>query len=425
MQYTQFFAQFVHIIEVGATHGGYVFLFIISIVEAIPFIGSFVPGHTAVIISGFLARVGVFNLYYVITLASLGAVIGDMIGFYMGRRYGMRLIDRLKPYLFIKDEHIAKTKAMVTKHTGKALILGRFNPITRPLMPFIVGTSDSDIVRFWIFNMIGGILWASASVLLGYVFGLGYHAAAGIFGRMLLIATLVIILIVWGYHFVNVRFHIFRKYELFALGLNLISLWALAKTIGDAWASASFMANFDIAMNIFMNDHAPQIAIAFSKFIGIVANVPVIIAFGGVVAVVLAFRRYWRESVLFVLSLASTGFVLGLMKEFFLRVRPDNALVYLSDPSFPSGHSAIAAALFVIVAYCLAFRISNVHYRETAIALCVLVVFSIGVSRLIINVHWASDVVAGWSLGVFCATASILLVRYVGALLVPKSARVV
>ncbi len=100
------------------------------------------------------------------------------------------------------------------------------------------------------------------------------------------------------------------------------------------------------------------------------------------------------------------------MKEFFNRARPDNALQLLNDPSFPSGHSIMAAALLFACAYLFAPKISNWVWRELFIVACAFLTIAVGVSRLILNVHWASDVIAGWSLGIFCATASVLLVRY-------------
>lgn len=411
----------VAVVEHAARHGGYLFLFLISIVEAIPFIGAFVPGHTAVIVSGFLAKIGVFNLWVVMALASAGAILGDMIGFYLGRKYGMSLADKLMPYFFIRAEHIEKARAMVGKHTGKALIIGRFNPITRPLMPFIVGSSHSKIARFWIFNIIGGIMWATSSVLLGYVLGLGYHTAAGYLGRLVVAAVIAVILIVWGYRFVNMRFHIFKKYELFALGLNILSLWMLAKTIEDAWAAKSFMANFDIAVNIFMANHVTPFLAAISAVIGIVGGTVATGGLGILSGVVLAFNKKWRTASLFTLSTGSTGIILGMMKEFFMRARPVNALQHLTDPSFPSGHSGLAAAFFVILAYVLAPHIKNLAKREWMIVGCVLAIIIIGLSRVALNVHWSSDVIAGWSLGVFCATGSILFVRYAGALIAKKS----
>ena len=424
MPFEHLFSNIVNYIEIGATHGGYTFLFLISIIEAIPIIGATVPGHTAVIVSGFLARIGIFNLWIVIILASLGAIIGDMIGFHLGKKYGMSLIDRFKSRFFISEKHIEKTRSLLNKHTGKALIIGRFNPLTRPLMPFIVGASHASIKTFWLYNIIGGILWASSSVMIGYIFGSGYNVAARYIGKGVVVAVLATILIIWGYRFVNMRFHIFRRYELFALTINVLSFWALAKTMEDAWAVQSFMAQFDIWVNQFMANltaNVMPIAGMIAGFISIVGSTKVVIVATTIIGITFILRKKWRSATIIIFSVGSTGFIVEIMKTFFERARPENALRIFTDYSFPSGHAALAAAFFIAIAYLFAPKIHSWVKRELLIVACVIAITAIGISRLVLNVHWVSDVVAGWSLGIFCATAVILLVRYTGSLIMWKS----
>ncbi len=424
MPFQNLFANIINVIETGATHGGYIFLFLISIAESIPFIGIAIPGHTAIIISGFLAKIGVFNVWIVIALASFGVIIGDMAGFYLGKKYGMPFMDRFKLRLFISDRHIIKARDLINRHTGMALIIGRLNPFTRSLMPFIVGVSHVRSIMFWVYNVIGGILWATASVMIGYVFGLGYYIFAQYIGKGVMIAVLVSIIIIWGYKFINARFNIFKKYELFALILNIVSLWALAKTVEDAWAMRSFMAQFDIWVNLFMNNLTHQITsalVGIAKFISLVGSTEVIIGIGILIGVLFIFKKRWRSAAIIIASICSTGIMVELMKTFFMRTRPENALLVLNDYSFPSGHAALAAVFFIVLIYLFTPKKSSGIKRELFITICVLAVITIGLSRIVLNVHWVSDVVAGWSLGVFCATAVILLVKYIGTMIIRDS----
>jgi len=94
-------------------------------------------------------------------------------------------------------------------------------------MPFVVGANHTAEKKFWTYNIIGGFLWALSSILLGYIFGAGYEAASGTTGKFILIEICLALIISWGYRFVNVRFHIFQKYELFVLGINILSLAGL------------------------------------------------------------------------------------------------------------------------------------------------------------------------------------------------------
>ncbi len=421
MQYVHLFSAFTSHLESIVTQGGYIFLLITTLLEGVPLVGMLVPGHISIIIAGFLAKVGILNIYWVATIALFGAIAGDYIGFYLGRKYGMSFIDRLRPYFFVTQAHIDKAHRLLDKHTGKAMIIGRFSPVTRALMPFLVGTSKTPVSRFWLFNVIGAISWTVVSLAIGYIFGAGYGAAAQSLGTFTIFAVIASLVIIWGYYFVNVRFHIFKKYELFVLILNVLALYFLSKTIQDAWAPHSFMANFDVHVSVFMEVFGMAHA-WFGKvalYITTLGSTTVVSVLGMIATIILAIRHRWRSAVIMFCALGSTGVALAVLKTFFMRVRPDNAIItILNDPSFPSGHSAMAAAFFVIIAYLLVRRIQSIIWRELAIVGCVLASVAIGLSRVALNVHWASDVIAGWALGVFFATASILLVRYVGALFV-------
>jgi len=423
MPYVHFFSAFATHLQAFIAQGGYVLLLIFTVLEGLPVIGMAVPGHVSVILAGFLARIGTLDLTWVLTISLVGAVLGDYLGFFLGRKYGITFIDRLRPYFFVTDAHIEKARGLLATHTGKAMIIGRFTPATRGLLPFLVGTTHTKASKFWLFNIIGAALWVFSSVAIGYIFGSGYHLAASYVGRTLVVAILAAIVIVWGYRFVNMRFHIFKRYELFTLALNILSLWALAEAIEDAFAKKSFMAGFDVWVNALMDklNHASSSIVTLAKIVTTLGGTAVTIGLGILLGLWFLLRKKWRSASIALLGIGSAALMTGLLKEFFLRERPMNALqVLVNDPSFPSGHATMAAAFFVIFAYLFAPKIHSWIKREVMIVLCVLTIIAIGLSRLVLNVHWASDVIAGWSLGVFCATASILLVRYLGALLVRK-----
>lgn len=425
MPYAHQFSVLADHLQLIISQGGYALLFLFTLLEGIPVLGMAVPGHVSIIIAGFLARLGALNLYWVMAISTVGAVLGDFIGFCIGRTYGLSFIDRVRPYFFITDAHIEKAHALLAAHTGKAMVIGRFTPATRALMPFLVGTSHTPAGRFWLFNLIGGISWVVVSVMAGYVFGVGYHAFAAYIGRFIMIAVIGIVVIIWGYRFVNTHYHVFRRYELFTLILNLLSLGALALMIQDAVSAHPFMVNFDIAVSSYMNLHnqgSPfNAALAGSAaWLSEIGGTAVLAGLGVMLTAWFSLRKKWRSAAIVLLTLASTSVLLGVMKEFFGRARPENALQTLTDYSFPSGHSGMAAAFFVVVAYLFAPKIRSWVRRESLLVVCVLAAIAIGLSRLILNVHWASDVIAGWALGTFLATASILLVRYVGMLFKKK-----
>ncbi|MES2314404.1 MAG: bifunctional DedA family/phosphatase PAP2 family protein [Patescibacteria group bacterium] len=411
-----FFASFSSNLNEIIVVGGYPIIFLTVILEGLPLIGTIVPGHVAIIVGGFLAHSGIMNVWWVVAVSMVAAILGDAFGFYLGRRYGIGLIDKFKRYFFIRDEHIKKAQNLLLKHTGKAMILGRLSPMTRALMPFLVGIGKTSHTKFWVFNFVGAVIWVGSSVILGYGFSFGFHAAAGYFGKAVVVAIILSGLIIWGYRFVNVRFHIFRRYELFALIINVLSITILALMVRDAWSATSFMTNFDIYINGFMNTNVDSNMIAIAQFVSTIGGVMVPVTLGLIIGGIFLVMRRWRSATIMILSIVSAMAAFSFLKEFFLRARPDNALILLTDPSFPSGHATMAATFFFICTYLFAPKIKYWVWRESFIVVCALATIAIGLSRLVLNVHWVSDVVGGWALGLFCATASIILVRYAGEL---------
>ncbi|MFA6601351.1 MAG: phosphatase PAP2 family protein [Candidatus Paceibacterota bacterium] len=423
MPFASFFSALVANLEALIVSGGYIILFLLTFLEGVPLVGMAVPGHVAIITAGFLARVGTLSLIWVIVLAVSGAILGDYLGFYLGRRYGLTFIDRLRPYFFVTNRQIDKARSLLDRHTGKAMLIGRFTPATRALMPFLVGASKTSAGKFWLFNIIGAIGWAVCSVFVGYFFGAGYHFAAVYMGKVVVIAIFFSLLIIWGYRFVNLRFHIFRRYEIFSLILNILSLSTLAVVI-EKLVNDSFKLSFDVWVNIAMDNfnHVHLKAVVLADFVSTLASPAVLGIVGIIIGLTYLFSRKFRSALIIISSVGVTLIVIGLLKEFFISLRPPNALQVLVDnPGFPSAHAALAAAFFLSLTYLLVPRIHSWIKRELLIVLSVIIVIAIGLSRLVLNVHWASDVIGGWALGVFIATASILFIRYLGALVVKRT----
>ena len=420
MHLTEIFRNIIQSFPDILANGGYWLLSIIVFFEGLPIIGSFFPGHVAIISAGFLAKFGVLNLGMVITVSIITSALGDIIGFLIGKKMGYSFLQKFSKYVFLKEYHIDKAKKIIDNHTGKAIVLGKFSPITRPLVPFIAGASGVRIKTFWFYNILGGALWVTISVMIGYIFGASYHLGAEYLGKFLFIAFILSILIIWGYRFVNLRFHIFKKYEIFILILNLLSLWVLAKTVQDSLSIDSFMKNFDIWINFLSERYISPLCASIASWISLLSNTEVIISIGLILGLYFISQSKWRRGMIMLFSILSTSMTVLLIKDIFLRARPENALQILSDPSFPSGHAALSATFFLSLAYIIAPHIASWIKREMMIVICVSMTLIIGISRLVLNVHWASDVIAGWALGAFLATGIILLIRYIGSIFIKE-----
>ncbi len=152
-------------------HWGYYILLLMTFLETSAFLGFLVPGETVVVISGLLASRGVLELGDVIWIASLGAIMGDMTGYFIGRRFGEGFFLKYGRFFFFNKEYLDKTRGFFDKHGGKTIFLGRFMAWLRAFAPVVAGISKMRYPRFLFFNVAGGIAWAAIFSLLGYFAG--------------------------------------------------------------------------------------------------------------------------------------------------------------------------------------------------------------------------------------------------------------
>lgn len=133
-------------------------------------IGFFLPGDTLLIAAGVLASQGQISLSYTIAAITIAAIIGDNVGYTIGKTSGKRLFHKKDGILFRK-EYVAQAEKFYEKHGGKAIILARFTPIVRTFAPMVAGIGKMDRSKFMFYNIIGAILWATSVTSLGYFIG--------------------------------------------------------------------------------------------------------------------------------------------------------------------------------------------------------------------------------------------------------------
>ncbi len=413
-------SQIFPFIEKILSHGGYWIIFVVSVLEAVPLVGSFVPGHALIILAGFLARIGVLNPFTVIWVTALAAIVGDVIGYLLGRKFGFDFLVKFGKYFFLTEEHLQKASGIMEKHTGKALIIGRFNPVTRALTPFLAGAGDLNPKKFWIYNIIGGVSWAVCSVLIGYVFGASYEVFSKYIGKFIFIATVLSILMIWGYQFINSRRHIFVKYHLYTLIINICALYVFFKTIQDALSTESFLAQLDVWVNLKMVAIATPTLDFFMLMITNIISPTTLILMAFLVFVYLAGKKRWYHMFLILFGVSGVALMTALVKLLVERVRPLNAYMTLPDYSFPSNHAAISIVFFSLVIYIFGKEIKNKYAREIFGTVNIFLIIAVGFSRIYLNVHWLSDVVAGYALGIFWLTFIMLLFKFIHSIVAQR-----
>ena len=389
-------------------HWGYIIIFVSAIVETLPIIGTFIPGHTIIILGGLLAKLGVFKIEAVLFAAAFGVIVGDLLAYYIGRKFGYDFVIRYGKYFFLNEEKYQKTKDMVSEHTGKALIVGRFSPFTRALAAFLAGIYKIKFTKFIFYSIIGGVSWSTLSVLLGYILGQGFEGAVKYFGRIVFAAIILIILIFISYRMLNRRRQVFVKKHSLYLAFNVVSIYVFSKMVGDYFSKES-VYKFDLWLT---QNIASVWQPWLNKLMIIITNIfsPESLLVITILAAIYFFvKKNWYKTVLIFLSSVG-GLILGaIFKHLVGRSRPTDGLVLESGLSFPSQHSLMALIFFSLVIFVFAKKIKNKYLKGLFIFGNIFLIILVGFSRIYLRVHWFSDVMAGLALGLFWLTFLILV----------------
>lgn len=149
---------------------GYVGLTIIIFAETGLLVGFFLPGDSLLVTAGLLAADPAFglNVWLLGLILTVAAIVGDTVGYHVGKATGPRIFTRENSLLFNKN-HLLKAQAFYEKHGGKTIIIARFMPIARTFAPVVAGVGQMRYASFLAYNVIGGVLWIWSMLLTGYV----------------------------------------------------------------------------------------------------------------------------------------------------------------------------------------------------------------------------------------------------------------
>jgi undecaprenyl-diphosphatase len=167
-------------------------VFALPALEASTLLGLVVPGELALVFGGVLAYQGRVPLWAVVTAGSVGAVVGDSVGYAFGRRFGERLLGRLSRRL-VRADQVERATALVRRSGGRAVFVGRFTAGFRTLVPGLAGAAGMPYRTFAVYNAVGGVLWATGSVLLGFGAGGAYRTAERIAGQVGIVVLGVVV----------------------------------------------------------------------------------------------------------------------------------------------------------------------------------------------------------------------------------------
>lgn len=150
----------------------YAILFLIIFVETGLVVMPLLPGDSLLFVAGTFAALGDLNVFYVILLLFVAAVLGDTLNYYLGKTVGLKILHlKIGRRQLVKEKHIDDTHAFFEKHGPQTIIIARFVPIIRTFAPFVAGIGEMNYRKFISFNIIGGALWVVSLTLAGYFLG--------------------------------------------------------------------------------------------------------------------------------------------------------------------------------------------------------------------------------------------------------------
>jgi len=181
-------------------HGVLVYLVVAALVfaEDALFVGFVLPGETAAVLGGVIASQGRVQLWLMIVLVVAAAIVGDTVGYEIGRHVGPRIL-RLR-ILDKRRRRLDDAQKFLRRRGGWAVFLGRFVAFFRAVMPALAGTSRMRYRRFLAFNAAGGLVWGVGFVLLGYVTGNSYKAVEQTVGRgaaLVVLGLVLVAILIW------------------------------------------------------------------------------------------------------------------------------------------------------------------------------------------------------------------------------------
>ncbi|PLC12781.1 hypothetical protein AUQ48_11805 [Kocuria flava] len=361
----------------------YMLVGLLALAEAAALLGLVIPGETAVLLGGVVVSTGHARLGWMMAAAAAGAVVGDSVGYELGRRFAgplraSRLGRRVGERRWARAEEYLRTRG------GKAVFIGRWIGVLRALVPFVAGASRMPYRVFLPYNVLGGVLWAGSFVVAGYLAGHSYRVVAQYAGQAsLVLGGLLVVLAVFALavrwvmghpdrvrsaldragdwppvRWVALRYDRqlafladrLRPHGAFGLVLSV----ELAVLVAAGWffggvtedvLARNELIGIDGPVAQFFTVHREAWLTTAMAGITWLGSASVLVPTALVVAAVAGRRRRSRRPLLFLAAvLAGSTVMAQLIKVLIARPRPGAGLVEALGYSFPSGHATAAAA---------------------------------------------------------------------------------
>lgn len=410
---------------------GVLIAFLIALAESLPLIGTIIPGSVTMTAIGTLVGTGTLPGLSTLAWASLGAFIGDTLGFSVGYLFTEK-VRHMWP--FKKYPHwLALSEQFFEKHGGKSIIFGRFVGPARSTIPLVAGLLKMTWLRFILAAIPSAIMWAILYMVPGILLGaLALELPPHVATEFLFIGILVIIglwLVFWALqyffaqiaHMINVMIDKFwdvlirhkpsrpfirliavkgkptDHYQLILTILALLSgllfLFIFYSVAQDGWLTG---LNFPI-FSLLQSLHTKHfnhffIIITCLGSIGCMATVGALTSLG------LAAARQWRAAIHLLLIDILMFCAVGFFKTIFYNPRPTGFGFVATSSSFPSGHTGMSFVILSALAY-FSTKLIKHSRKWIPYTISIVGIILIALSRLYLGAHWLTDILGSITLG--------------------------
>ncbi len=402
--------------------------------ESLALVGFLLPGAALMFGIGALVGSGVLELWPTLFWCAVGAIGGDGVSFWIGKRFHQR-VRVMWPFSRYPDL-IARSTDFFHRHGAKSIVFARFIGPLRPIVPAVAGMLDMPSRRFFVVNVISGIFWAPVYVIPGMVFAASLGLAAEVATRLAVMIGFVILLLLIAVWLVRALYRLFHPRALpiinrlmewsqlhpvagklpatlldpehpEARGLTLMAAILLLATVAFALLLTSLGGGLINSLDSFVLNELQalrtpwidQLMVGVTELGDAAVLAPL---FAALLGWLLWKRRWmaaahWCGATLFALALTQA------LKWSTHISRPNEIYTGISALSFPSGHSTLSAVIYGFLAVLIAREV-RLSLRWIVYAMFAVLITTVAFSRLYLGAHWLSDVMGGLTLGLIWVT---------------------
>ncbi len=411
-------------------HMGELFAFVVAFLESLPIVGTIIPGSITMTAVGAMIGAGLIPGYLTLAIASIGAYIGDIVGFACGRIFK----DKIRHvWPFRKHPKIIDlSEAFIRKHGGKSILIGRFVGAVRSAVPLVAGILHLSWIRFNIAALPTAILWSIVYCLPGIILGAFSMEISPKLLTEYIVIGIAVIVGLWFIFWLIQRF--FRNITQFYtrqvdrywqfLQTHKSSHWIiklihnrqhlechrqLSRCILACLCLIIFVVilyNVDLSSTL-PHINQPLFHLAqslriyhldpFFISLSLIGKPSLLALTASIIALLLVVLRQWRAAAHLLIATIITAALVYLIKSTNFSPRPTGFRLSVLTSSFPSGHTTLSVVIYGLIAFFSAQRFTRnrgIIYTCTGI-----IITLISLSRLYLGAHWFSDVLGGLFLG--------------------------